>query len=408
MPSFIIEHQCPQCGAPAELEEADRLFQCGFCRVRSFLNVPDVFRYTLPHRTHGKQLIYFPYWRFKGMLFSCVPGATRNRFVDVSQQAIRSVHFPFSMGFRTQTQKLRFASAAGDAIFLTPHVTKADLLHQLNDQFSAGLPKPLLHQAFIGETISLLYAPYYLEGKLMDGILNAPVANAVASDIEPLLDRRQEPDFPIHFLSTLCPQCGWDLAGEKTALALGCPHCRSVLQPNGNAFGRIETTHVPDPGPETVYLPFWRIQADISGIELNTYADLIRIANLPKVPQQGCHELPFRFWSPAFKVRPQSFLNFAAHLTVSQPRGAQQEGLPTGSSHSVTLPLQEAIESLALVLAFFARPRLRIEKLLPEIHIKPRGSQLVYLPFREGHHELIHPAMNLAISKNLLSHTGNL
>ena len=59
MTSFIIEHQCPQCGAPAELEETDRLFQCGYCRVKSYLTIPDYFRYTLPHHAPaGKELIY--------------------------------------------------------------------------------------------------------------------------------------------------------------------------------------------------------------------------------------------------------------------------------------------------------------------------------------------------------------
>jgi hypothetical protein len=37
-----------------------------------------------------------------------------------------------------------------------------------------------------------------------------------------------------------------------------------------------------------------------------------------------------------------------------------------------------------------------------------RHSLLVYLPFQEGPHELIHAGMNLAISKNLLSHAKNL
>ena len=112
MTSFIIEHQCPQCGAPAELEETDRLFECGYCRVKSYLTVPDYFRYTLPHHAPaGKELIYFPYWRFKGMLFSCLKKNIDMRFLDVSHQALGSVHFPVNIGFRGQTQKLRFAAA---------------------------------------------------------------------------------------------------------------------------------------------------------------------------------------------------------------------------------------------------------------------------------------------------------
>ncbi|MCK7515939.1 MAG: hypothetical protein MZV70_76205 [Desulfobacterales bacterium] len=78
MPSFQIEHQCPQCGAPANLEETDRLFACPFCRVKSFLLTRDYFRYVLPAKNPaGKELVYFPYWRFKG--HSAVQPAGRKR-----------------------------------------------------------------------------------------------------------------------------------------------------------------------------------------------------------------------------------------------------------------------------------------------------------------------------------------
>ncbi|RJQ73221.1 MAG: hypothetical protein C4519_18045 [Desulfobacteraceae bacterium] len=131
-------------------------------------------------------------------------------------------------------------------------------------------------------------------------------------------------------------------------------------------------------------------------------------ANLPKVSQPGWDELPFHFWSPAFKARPQSFLKLAAHITGAQPQDALTPGPPTGKMRSVTLPVQEAVESLTLVLAFFARPRQRMDALLPAIHIQARRVLLVYLPFQEGHHEWVHPALNLAISKNLLAHARNL
>jgi hypothetical protein len=408
--TFIIEHQCPQCGAPAELEETDRFFECGFCRVRSYLSVPDVFRYALPHHAPpGSQLIYFPYWRFKGMLFSCVPGSIQERFVDVNQQAILSAHFPFSMGLRSQTQKLRLAVAADEGIFLTPRLGKADLLKHLHEQFSLDLPKPILHQACIGETISLMYAPFYLAGRLMDGIINTAVENGAADAVEPLLQDRQEPSsWPLHFLATLCPNCGWDLSGERDALALTCTNCRSVWWSRKDKLERLAAAHVPDPRETTVYLPFWRIQADISGIQLNSYADLIHVANMPKVAQPGWEKLPFHFWSPAFKAQPRSFLRFAAHVTTAQPQDTPVPGLPEGAMRSVTLPLPEAVESLTLILAFFAKPRQRMEALLPTIKIKARRALLVYLPFQEGIHELIHPDMHLAISKNLLAHARNL
>jgi hypothetical protein len=136
--TFIIEHQCPRCGGPAELEESDRLFRCGFCRAGSYLSVPDYFRYILPHSApSGKNLIYFPYWRFKGMLFFCVPGQIKNNFVDVSQQAMASAHFPFSLGFRSQTQKLRLADGSAHGLYIAPRTAKSDWLTTTSSVSSA-------------------------------------------------------------------------------------------------------------------------------------------------------------------------------------------------------------------------------------------------------------------------------
>ncbi|MDA8137298.1 MAG: hypothetical protein M0036_01490 [Desulfobacteraceae bacterium] len=409
MTAFIIEHQCPQCGAPAELEETDRLFQCGYCRVKSCLDVPGPLQYILPHRApSGKELIYFPYWRFKGMLFYCLPGEIKNRFVDFSMQAIASPDFPFSLGLRTQTQKLRFAIKECEGLFLPPELPKAELIADLHERFSAEIPKPILHQAQIGETISILYAPFYLDTRLVDAILNRPVGNITAEAIAPLLTKAQAPQWSLTFLSTLCPQCGWDLEADKNALVLNCANCRSTWRPKGGKLEALKSAHVPAPGPEGLYLPFWRIQCDIAGVTLDNYADLIRLANLPRVAQPGDQQRPFYFWCPAFKVRPQNFLTFAAQATTCQVREEILTGPPPGQLHSVNLPLQEAVESLILTFAGFARPKQHMEEILKNIRIQARSALLVYLPFEESPHEFIRPVMNLAIAKNLLKLAKNL
>jgi hypothetical protein len=407
--SFIIEHQCPQCGAPAELEETDRLFQCDYCRVKSYLDATGTFRYALPHHAPaGKKLIYFPYWRFNGMLFFCVVGEIKNRFVDFSRQAIATAHFPFSLGFRSQTQKLHFAVKASQGLFLSPDIDKADFIEDIYERFSGHIRKPILHQAQIGETISLVYAPYYAETKLMDAILNKPAGSATAEALAPLLTTGREPHWPLRFLSTLCPQCGWDLNGEKDVLALACDNCHTVWWPKGGKLEQLDAAHLPAPADDPVYMPFWRIQADISGVALNSYADLIRVANLPKVAQAGDAERNFYFWCPAFKVRPQAFLTYAAQATTCQVSERLSRGRPKARLQGVNLSLQEAAESLVLILTTLVRPRQRMEELLPVVKVNARRFLLVYLPFWEGPHEFINPGMNLAINKNLLKHAKNL
>jgi hypothetical protein len=407
--SFVIEHQCPQCGAPAELEETDRLFQCGYCRVKSYLTAPDFFRYTLPHHAPaGKELIYFPYWRFKGMLFSCLKRKIDMRFLDLSHQALGSVHFPVNIGFRGQTQKLRFAAAREGCTFVRPDVAFEEVLTLWRDQFSAKLPKPILHQEFIGETWSMIYAPFYLNDRVMDAVLNEPVSTARADEITGGLPQADDRQWPIDFLATLCPHCGWDLAGERDALVLGCDNCHRLWWERKGRLEQLKAAHVPTKDPAPVYLPFWRIQTDVSPIALETYADLVKAANLPKVVQPGWDRTPFYFWNPAFKVRPQSYLTIASNVTLNQPHDKIEPGRPKGVTLPVNLPLKEAVETLKLNLAQFIRPLERRPELIPRAEIRPRRFLLIYLPFQDTPFELVQPEINLAVSKSALAHAKNL
>jgi predicted RNA-binding Zn-ribbon protein involved in translation (DUF1610 family) len=406
---FIIEHQCPQCGAPAELNETDRLFRCEFCRVGSYLTVPSFFRYVLPQKAPaGKELIYFPYWRFKGMLFSCLKTKIANRFIDSSQQAIPSMHFPVSVGFRSQTQKLHFATSDYPGIYLRPHVDIPHFLKIIDDHFSSGLPKPILHQAQIGETLSLLYAPFYTNGKLYDAILNEPLPAGRLEDVQSMLQDHEAPSWQIKFIATLCPQCGWDLKGVRNSLVLNCTNCHTAWWEKKGRLKQLSVAHASIEDKDACYLPFWRIKADVSHIRLQTYADLIKVANLPKVPQPGWDRIPFSFWSPAFKVKPQSLLTFANKITLNQPLEALVPEQPRGNLQAVTMPLEEAVQSLKLMVSSFMRPRERMAEVLPDLQVTAQKALLVYLPFREGHHEFIHQGLNLAVNKNILRHAVNL
>lgn len=409
MTAFFIEHQCPQCGAPAELEETERLFKCEFCRVSSYLTMPNFFRYTIPHKApSGKEVIYYPYWRFKGMLFSCLNRSIDKRFLDVSQQALRSHHFPINIGFRGQTQKLRFASTEKEVSFVKPRLPFKEVLAGWTQQYSARLKEPILHQDYIGEMYSLIYAPFYLDEKVMDGVLNQPASTFNVDQIEEGLLQTDTPNWPIQFLATLCPHCGWDLNGDRDSLALNCTNCRTVWWAKEGKLEQLKAVHIPQSGDQWVYLPFWRIQADISPIILRSYADLIKTANLPIIVQPGWDQKPFYFWNPAFKVRPQSYLTIANNITLNQPVQKYDPGQPKGKLHAVNLPLREAIESLKLIVANFIKPIERRWELVPQLDIKARRFLLVYIPFKDTHHELVQPELSLAINKNMLAHAKNL
>jgi len=407
--NLLIEHQCPQCGAPAVLKETDRLFVCQYCKVKSYLLQKDFFHYMLPSiAPAGKDLLFFPYWRIKGMFFSCDSEEIQHRFIDVSHRAVESRHFPISLGLRSQTLKLQFVSPETKGRFLRPNLPFEKVMRIIEKRFDDFQPSPVLHRSHIGETLSLIYSPYYIEGKIYDAVLDTPISSKLADDFDTGLFEGDRPDWSTQFIPCLCPSCGWDLEGGRDALVLGCRNCNSLWQPGRKGHKNLKFVHIPGAGDDIIYLPFWRIKAEISGIELETYADLAKIANLPRVAQPGWNDIAFYFWALAFKVPPHIFLNLARAITLSQPQEKLARELPGGSLYPVTLPVKEAVESLKINLASFMIP---VEKRLPElpyIEIKPKSYLLVYIPFYEKHHEFIQPQFHMAINKKLLALTGNL
>jgi len=405
---LLIEHQCPQCGAPATLEETERLFTCPFCRVRSYLVTRDYFRYLLQHAAPaGKPIIFFPYWRFKGSFFVSLPGGIKPRIVDVSQQAVPSPLFPVSLGLRSQTLKLRFVSPESDGVFLKPKVSSKDLRRVAEDMFTASIPEPLFAKAFIGETLSQIYSPFYVTDKVFDAVLNRPVSCALPENLDISRMEGGKPNWRIEFLPALCPNCGWDLQGERNALALSCKNCNSLWMNRGMTFDRLEFGFFPSETKDSIYFPFYRIQADVSGITLGSYADLVKVANMAKVVQKGWEDKPFRFWTPAFKIRPQDFLFFSRNLTLSQPPEEEIPQLPEGEILPVTMPMEDAVESLKINLASFIKPPKMLQA-LDRIDINARSVALVYVPFEKTANELFQPAFNLRTTKTLLEYAKHL
>jgi ribosomal protein L37AE/L43A len=408
--NFIIDHQCPQCGAPAELNETDRLFQCTFCKVNSYLLERTYFRYVLPHNApEGQELVYFPYWRFKGMLFSCLPSGIQNRFLDASQQAVESTLFPPSVGLRSQAMKLQFVSPETKGWFIKPTLPFRQVMGTFLTRFNHKMPGTILHQSHIGESLSLIYAPFYVAKRIMDAVLNQPVSEELDEAFNLSFFSGGPADWRIRFIPTLCPNCGWDMQGRRDALVLHCTNCESMWQASKEGMSRVNVAHMPTPEDKNIiFLPFWRIRAEVSGIDLNSYADLVKVANLPKVVQPGWDRIPCHFWSPAFKVRPRSFLRLTHHITLSQPRDHLVADVPKGSMHPVNLPVSESVETLKLNIAGFLRPKKAVEDRIAEIQAKPSRYLLAYLPFEIRHHDLVQNTFNIAVNRNQLALAGNL
>ncbi len=392
------------------MQETDRLFTCEFCRVKSYLLAPDYFRYVFPNKAPKNQkLIYFPYWRFKGMTYACLPTGIKHLFSDVSCQALETAHLPMSVGLSSQALKLKFVTPDIEGYFLKPTVTYPEALENMTRRINTFLPKSLLHLAHIGETFSMLYTPYYVKQGLYNAILDQRIAIQPPKDFD-LESFGAEKDIRgIQFLPTLCPDCGWDLEGHRDSLVLDCRNCYTVWEPARDGLKKISVAHLAAIDENIIYLPFWRIKAEVTGFDLNNYTDLVKLANLPKVVQDHQGKNPFYFWGPAFKIRPQNYLTLSTRVTLAQPSGGELPAQPPPRRlHPVNMPLKEAIETMKLTLADFIRPRKRMADHLANVNIRPHETLLVYLPFVETLHELVHPALNIAINKNQLKLAHNL
>ncbi len=408
MTSFQIEHQCPQCGAPANLEETDRLFACPFCRVKSLLLTRDYFRYVLPAKNSpGKDFVYFPYWRFKGLLLFSLPAGNDHKFVDVNQRAAETPGMPLTLGLRAQTMKLKFAAPDMEGRFIPPVHSFSEIFNVFQKRFSLTLPKPLLYCAHVGESVGLLYAPFYTKGRLYDAVLDTPVGK-VPEGFPGDAGKGEKPDWRVNFVPALCPDCGWDLEGHRSALVLHCRNCKASWYPSNEKLTRVESFAFSDADKAAYHLPFWQITSDIAEIALKTYADLVKAANLPMVLRKSFEDREFRFWVPAFKLRAQAFLRLSESLTLIQGQAMLDPSLPAERHHPVTLAVEEACESLKVVLAGFLKPRRKVAELLSQISIHPTHFRLAYLPFLEDQHDLLQPQTQIAVNKNLLTLSSNL
>ena len=141
----------------------------------------------------------------------------------------------------------------------------------------------------------------------------------------------------------------------------------------------------------------------MEGLTLDTYADLAKAANLPVVAKTEWQDIPYRFFTPAFKIRPQTFLPLATKMTLSLPQETTVDHVPTDEIYPVNLTVEDAVESLKVILADFIKPRRVIYPKLSEINLTPQSYFLVYVPFIRGHHNLTQPTYNVSILNNQLT-----
>ena len=405
-----IQHQCPQCGAPVILDETERLFSCPFCRVRLYLASRECMNYILPPAdSAAEELLFIPYWRFKGMVFSCREFSVSSKIIDMSRVAVPVNWMPYSLGIRPQALKLRCIGPDTRGTFYKPGMSVTDIISLLEGQLDASAKAPLLHRAFIGETASMIFAPIVIKDAApFDAVLNRPIASPSAAGLDALQQVEQKAALQVTFIPCLCPACGWNLEGEKESIVLVCKNCHSAWHSSLSGLEKIAFALLPGAGAAPYYLPFWKIQAGVAGLELSSYADLMKLSNAPVVIKKEMGEMEMSFWVPAFKIAPDVFLMVAQRITMVQPRQDGKQQFTESPLHPVTLPLREAAESIKVLIAQCAGAKKDVFPKLPEISIQTKSSMLAYLPFTSSGSEFINTGMHLSINKNTLKWGTNL
>jgi hypothetical protein len=406
--TFTVEQHCPQCGAPVTIEEADRFFSCDHCRVRLYISGEGVQRYSIPPSGRESELFFVPYWHLRGAHFLLKPLKLDCKVLDATFRAGGPEGLPLTLGVRAQAMKLRHAVEVGEGIFLKPKISYDAMIPKalkLSRSFGRGRDRERLeYQAFLPSRASLIYTPLYRRGMdLYDAVLDRPRCRLPEGTEE----LPGEPDDPgtwrMKYLAALCPNCGWDLPGEKKSIVLLCGSCKRAWHLSPGRF--LETPFAVFPGGREgdVYLPFWRIFAAVEGLPLSTYGDLVKLANLPLAVRPEWEEKKVSFWSPAFQLRPRIFLRLSRQLTALPPDECFDETIADGASaYAVTLDVREAFESVKLVIAGMAVPKKAVFPLLPDLKVTFAGARLHFMPFAVQGGDFIQRQIRLSIRRNAL------
>jgi hypothetical protein len=259
-----------------------------------------------------------------------------------------------------------------------------------------------LHRAWIGEQTSLLYYPLIRRGgHIVDALQDRIVESVAGWDVRAPAERR--PDFRVRFYAATCPDCGRDLDGDRDTLVLTCRNCDRAWKRGAECLEEMPVYVIPDEArEERVGLPFWRIRIDVKGLSLGTFGDFARFCNLPRAITPAMDEAPFFFWVPAFKVNAELYLMLIRRMTLFQWGGDFERQLGGLDCHPVTLPAEEAAESLQTAMADLVADKRTLLPKLGNLEIAMKEALLVYLPFRARGGELIQPKIPLGIQRKAL------
>jgi len=446
MRAWQVETQCPQCGAPIILREAQHILDCQYCKTRLYLTPRGPFRYTIPCRRQGVNTVFIPFWRVRGLGFTAyLPPKTRGKPLDKTLMALDLPLSLYSLGLRPQISRLTFADLH-QGTFLRPRVGFKHLLERAAQQLAAPVTEKTkvrkktnlflsglgenasfnnadpsswnfpetrtvfkkyepVFSAFLDEGVSLIYFPVIPEtGKtvtLKDGLTGKPLGRIPEADWKEITARRVKVIPPVGTLPLLCPNCGWDLKCENESWAALCPGCGRLWGVSQGKYTPIPFEVAPTRDPDPLYLPFWKIETTIPELGLHTAGDLMKFSNQSGPGSLDSHA-PLFTCLPAFKVQPRLFLQICRVFTLTQPVGRPADKIP-GDVYPIILPPQKVRKLIPVVMAEIGAVKTRFFSKLPRLNPVIKTVSLIFLPFRKGGYEVSYNGdLTFAIPRNAL------
>ena len=129
---LIISHSCPTCGGTVEMDEADRLTVCPYCEVQNYMVGGSMLRFVLPDiipdHIDSRSVVYFPYLRFKGNIYTCIGREVDCKVMDTTHQGLHARMLPPSLGLRPQAMKITMVHKGLTGKFIRRTETASEVL----------------------------------------------------------------------------------------------------------------------------------------------------------------------------------------------------------------------------------------------------------------------------------------
>ncbi len=429
--SVKTRFECLQCGALVETIPGDLIYQCEFCKTKSYLASKGVLRYinmpnasasAMPgnHAFHpfntehsiNDAIIQIPFWSIKGLQYRIMPDKKIDfSLINSTIPALNQINYIHNLGYFSDVMDLKL-DLNGDLV-PAPQINQNNALELTEKRIKTlSYTSKSLFDRLIGETYSLISAPFrmmkdgnsFIIKNIYTGMI---IATMDENSAQMLLNYTKEifTQYKTTPLPLICQNCATDLPVEHLAISVICPHCFNLwkLTNAGYEWQRYKMA-LPKNDNHTFYLPFWDIEIHLEAFKISSRYDLMTAA------------MPYRLWNeewktrtlkaivPAFKLNPGLFLKLSNRFTLMQiDPDIISERLPFHSAaHSIILSADEAIQSLKVVFANMFINQKNYFDSISDLKINIGNIDTIFFPFRKSHHELINDELNISVPLNAI------